>query len=195
MPSTILRIVIQGSFAGQVCENVMHFKAVDETGLTLNDFAIDIRDFWLPQIRTRIMSGFVWQNIFVTQIDPAGPATVTLPVNITGTLSTVTSTTPFECLVVQIKTALAGRHGHGRFYLTGVPSADHSFGLLTASAITSWTTVLNTLNTRYNISGPSPLVYGVIRRGGTFGDFVNGTSLVIRTSLGAQRRRNYGVGI
>jgi hypothetical protein len=190
----LFEATLQGLVLGNAHQNVLHFKTANgtETPATL---AADLRDKWLQQIKTRHGGTLVWNGISVRQLGTT-TAPFTLSIAITGSGDTSANYTPFAAFVVQIRTAFAGRHGHGRFYLGAVHPGAYVNGILTSTTISDWATIISTLMGWYGPSGTTPYQLGVLKRGSSDStDFHPCTALVLRSSLGVQRRRNYGVGI
>jgi len=191
----IMRVTTTALLMGQTMQNVLHFRMAGGA-LTFQQIAENIRDVWVTRIKTHQTTDHVYNAISVSQVG-SQVATFTLPVNIPGTNIATNEGTPFECMVIQKRTALAGRHGHGRFYVGGVTTNVAQKGLLTAAVINNWTTSLNFLMSIYGTLGEpgGPLDLVIHPKGGGAEDGVDVTEMVVRPWLGVQRRRNYNVGI
>jgi hypothetical protein len=190
----LFEATLQGLVLGNAHQNVIHFKTSNGTETTAM-LAAELRDHWLQQIKTRHGSPLLWNGISVRKLGTTD-APFTLSISIAGAGDSSANYTPFAAFVVQIRTAFAGKHGHGRFYLGAVHPGSYVNGIITSTTISDWATVISTLMGWYGPSGTTPYQIGVLKRGSTDPtDFHPATALVLRSSLGVQRRRNYGVGI
>ncbi len=191
---SLFRVTAQGLILGNAHQNVLHFKTSNGTETTAQ-LAAHIRDNWLQQVKTRHGATLVWNGVLVQKIG-SGEAPFTLSINIPGSGDSSANYTPFAAFVVQLKTATAGRHGHGRFYLGAVHPGAHVNGIVTSTTLSDWATPIATLMGLYGPSHSSPYNLVVVKRTTNAAETAYPvTAMVLRSSLGTQRRRNYGVGI
>lgn len=193
---SIWEVNISGILLGQAHQNVLHFT--DETFPTINAMTVAtrIRDQWLDQIKTLHTSNLVYNTITVKDLQLPLVAPTTLAINIPGTIGSDSNMLPFASMVILKQTASSGRHGHGRYYVGGLPTVAYASGLLTAARITGFETMRTVLEPRWiGGSATAGLQMGVVDKSGGGVVFRALVRIVARSIVGVQRRRNIGVGI
>ena len=188
----IMRVTLSGTYLGQLCQNVIHFHNPDRA-LTDVQVREEILGNLVIPIRSLQNNQATWTVMTVQKVDgtPDTPSVFALSGHV-GSLSGGGAPS-FLAAVVRIKTATAGRHGHGRFYVWGVHGASVSNGVFESGAFSAYGTTFGTMTNRFKAGGTGPLVMGVAPRASP-GDFIQMTALVVPSIFGVQRRRNIGVG-
>jgi len=189
---SIVRVVMTGSILGQRVQNVLHFNNPDGA---LSNFAIseELKPNWITVLRNVQNNQLQWVEISVQRVDTAGfSADVFTVTAAAGSLSGPAALT-FACPVVSIRTGVAGRAGHGRFYIFGLHGESIDNGSFESGAFAAYQVRVNDLKNRYKSGGTGPITLGVCSRSNPI-DFKPMTDLIVRPVLGVQRRRNLGVG-
>lgn len=186
------RVTVSGLLYGQTHQNVLHVSNPDGA-LSHSQIADEFETHWISQVKTKQVTSMIYNQIIVSDSSGSGPPAFTKAVNVAGTNVANADAVPFSCFVVQLRTNLAGRHGHGRFYVSGVTNSAHTNGIVTAAVITAWNTTLATMKARFAEGGTSALTLVLKEKNAQVYHPV--TDMIIRQYLGVQRRRNYGVGI
>jgi len=188
----VMRVTLSGTYLGQLCQNVIHFHNPDGA---LDDVAVreEILGNLVIPIRSLQNNQATWQVMQVQKVDgtPSTPSVFPLSGHV-GSLSG-SGSPPFIAALVRIKTAFAGRHGHGRFYVWGVHGASVGNGVFESGAYSAYGTTFNTMTNRFKTGGTGPLVMVVCPRSDPV-NFHPMTALVVPNIFGVQRRRNIGVG-
>lgn len=188
----IMRVTFSGIFLGQLCQNVVHFKNPDGA---LTDVAVreEILANMIIPIRSLQNNQATWTVMTIQKVDgtPSTPSVHPLSGHV-GSLSGGGAPS-FLAAIIRIKTATAGRHGHGRFYLWGVHGESVSNGVFQSGALSAYATTFNTMTNRFKNGGTGPLIMGVAPRSSP-SSFIDMTALVVPSIFGVQRRRNIGVG-
>lgn len=189
---SIMRVTLTGTYLGQRCQNVIHFKNPDGA---LNNVAVreEVLGSLVIPIRSLQNNQATWVQMEVQKVDsPAGVVDVFALSGHVGSLSGGGAPS-FLAALVRIKTATAGRHGHGRFYVWGVHGASVANGVFESGAFSAYGTTFATMTNRFKTGGTGPLIMGVAPRSSPI-DFIPMTALVVPSVFGVQRRRNIGVG-
>jgi hypothetical protein len=186
--------------------NVLHFvEDVALSGSGAQDLAEDFRDSMTATLRARASNQLYFEYVEVQSLVPYAdvPAVATWPANTNGTqLGSCISGSLAE--VVSVYTSRAGRRGKGRMYLAGVDTQQttHTNGLWSAVQSDRTRAFATALAERYmQVPYDSSWALGVWSRA-TAGPtppwpseaFVRASSLVVRSTMRNQRRRQVGVG-
>lgn len=189
-----LRIVATMLLYGQVCQNVMHFFNPDGA-LSLSAAADEFQNQWITNVKPRQIGNVQWTKIQVYNLSNPVLAPFEKSINILGTNSTTTLSRTFDCFVLKVQTAIAGRHGHGRIYLPGLHEGFLSNGLFQQSQVDAWATQLAIIKARFigpPAAGPMTLA---VREKAAPHTMTLATNILLRNIPGVQRRRNIGVGV
>lgn len=187
------RVILSGTFYGQVWQNVLFFHNFDGA-LTFPQVATHVRDNWATQCKSGLPADVFYTGVTVYDDEHPEVGPYFLPLSLQGSQSADTQLVPFACWVLTFRTALGGRHGHGRCFLPGVLKGFHFLGVLTAGGGTYWATALANLNTVYAGASGGPL-HLVLKRRDVNSFYTSVDTIGMRSTMGAQRRRNIGVGI
>jgi hypothetical protein len=186
----IWKAVISGTFYGQLWQNRIYVKNIDDKTEELVAFAV--RDFWVQKIRATQIADVFYTNIQVTRVSQLQPLAFTLATPLQGAQAPNTGLMPYSCWVVQLRTGLAGKKFRGRVYVP-VPMPGHTFlGQITAAGLAFWNQTLLDLNAFWvdqTIEGYKLVIHGELEAHDT-----EVTHIQLRPSTGVQRRRNIGVG-
>lgn len=196
---SIHRVTISSTYFGSVCQNVVYCYNADGA-LTAAQIATEFYDNFvghsaLVGIQHLANSYVTFFQVKVENVSSPGDAPYLLAINRQGEVQGTTEASPTVCLVLQLRTATAGRHGHGRIYLPGTNPAFTNSGLVSSGGQSYIVQCLPALNARFCIGGSGPLYLVVHRKGTTGADDHPVTVLQIASRLGVQRRRSVGVGI
>jgi len=197
---SVHRVTVSGLLWGSVVQNVLHFKNPDGT-LTPSQIAAEIYDNFLGHtalVGYQHITGNVvtYFSIKVEELATTPPSPYTFNFTRAGEVSAGNDVMPQVCLVVQIRTALAGRHNHGRFYVPGFPTSFATQGIINSNATAYIVQCLPAMEARFKLSGSGPLILGVNPRHDNTGvNFVSMTGLQVSAKPGIQRRRGVGIGI
>jgi len=193
----IYRFTTSALFRGQINQNVWHMRDPDGA-LGLAAAATEIRDNWLVKIRGMQTDGYLYTNLEVRPVDPAGGAPYNLALSVFGTItSTNSADMNFTSIVLKFQSALAGRHGRGRYFVGGTSFGSYPTGVIQAGSLGLATLqpLVTAMKARYtDVSHTGPLDLVIAPRASP-GDYVVATDILIRSIVGVQRRRNWGVGI
>lgn len=192
----LFRAVVKGQLFGCAVQNVLHFERADAPANAPLLLAQSLRDFFYSQIKGLCNNAMVWNSINI--YDPEHPENLplVLATNFTGTWSSSVVLWGPLSGVFQIKTAVAGRTGRGRFYIAGMEPAGLTSGLWGTGRINLMNQVATSIKGGYVGSNPSSLfTLGILPRGGSSTDFKPAIDLLARPLPGAQSRRNIGRGI
>ena len=120
----VARVTIKGRVFGQVTNNVVHFKK-DEA--ITSDFPIllnYVRDAWVANpFSLNTDNQYRVEGLHLYNVG-SDDVPIDMPLSINGTWGPTTNGVPFTAAVFQIKTAIGGRRGRGRWYQAGM----HQFG-------------------------------------------------------------------
>jgi len=193
----IYRVTTNGTYDGQVIQNAWHVSSADFPTQAEIDALMDAtHEAW----NARIAANMVWANVTVRQVDiPEQVGTVITPtgwplVGGAGAVDGLPGYAGVRLIGAAVTTTYPRRF---RKWLCGVREDDTTRGNLTAGAVTSWNTALNTtrtyiaaatdlviVTTKYSI-GADPVVVA----------FNPIESIDVVPTLGMQRRRRIGRGI
>lgn len=188
------RVVITAIVLGQQCQNVLHFHNPDGAmdAVSLKE---EIRTQWISEIKQLQNTGCVYSQIAIQKnIDTSTPDPITtFPVaGTTGELAGAIAPS-FIAGVFSIRTAVSGRHGHGRFYMFGVHQDSILNGVVQSGAFTAYAARAAALTAKYSATGSRPISLVVIPRSDPT-DTKTMTTILARPTWGVVRRRNIGVG-
>lgn len=197
----IYQMTYQMRVAGQLCENVLHFRT-----LTGSETRAQIRtsaEFYLTTIAPGIASPVTFESIIIKQMTPlAFDETIGPPVTTTSGSSAAQPINNTTALVITKRTGVAGKTHRGRIYIAGIPATQADPNGLNTAGAAIWHTIVGNLMATYGDSGTDlNLRIGVYS--GSIGGFhpftVAGwqqlTGLDVQPVFGNQRRRRLGVGI
>jgi len=193
----IYRVVMNSILFGQTCQNVAHFQKAGSWTTALADaLNVEIRDFFLNNIKNQTSSSTLWNSILCYDAESALTPNRTLLVNIVGSQgSFATQVAPFSCVIFRLRTAQAGPAGRGRLYLPGCAPSQFVSGVMNAGSIASWQTILNTLGPRYTGASPTSGYHLVVLARANPSGYKDVITLEVGSIMGVQRRRNIGVGV
>ena len=190
----LYRVRLTGFLIGQTHENVFHMRNKEGFNSFPADLALEIQNQWCTILRDGFPNGqFVWSNINVRDLDQPNLAPTNLPTNIQGLGSTNTSILPFVTTVIRFQTAVAGRKGRGRMYVSTPNSGNIVGGFMSNPTIAFWNQKVQQLSARYLNGGTSN--YRLVIKGKAAGSpDIPVTLIAVDTLYRVQRRRNIGVG-
>lgn len=187
-----MRVILSGVILAQRCQNVLHFWNPDDTQ-THDNIRDELIANWLPIVRNVQNANWRWTEISVQRVSGTPDIATVYPLSgNAGSLSGAPAVTVIAILF-SIRTAVPGRHGHGRFYLPGVHGESVSNSVPESGALSAFQGAANALVARYGASGTGPINLVVVPRA-TPSDTHFCTAIVVRPTFGVQRRRNIGVG-
>lgn len=189
-----IRATLQGSMMGSAIYNVVHFRKPDYVTSDLSALADDLDSYWVTYAQAKSIGEMLWLNINVRRVDGGTDPSFNKAISKAGTAGSNSQALPINALVFKLQTDIIGRHGHGRIYFPGVGHPCFQSGLLTAGCLASYQTLAGQWLARYGPGGGSSFVLVIAERAdpSTTHDV---TSIVVRSTIGTQRRRNFGVGI
>jgi len=196
----VIRVVMSGTFYGQVCQNVLHFHKVDGVWpAQVVTLLADLRDNWLSGthgVRTEQNDRAFWTEIRAYNCDTPTLTPLTLTISLQGTDGNAsTQLLSYVCYILRLRASSGGRKGRGRIYIPGPRFGYYINGSLSASAITALNQVTAQL-AKYLDGGASPWTVGISPRGtGEATDFIPASTMQFAPISGVQRRRNIGVGV
>lgn len=190
------RCTFTGLIQGQTVQNVIHMQPNETTG-PIAGVADNLQTNWINVIRLNLSNSLTWINIMVQDVSTSPPAQAfNKAISIAGNIG---GNSPFwtpACILVSLKTANAGRAGRGRIYVPGMKSDGISINLLSATYRDQLQVNINTLLSYYQqTGGGGVLAWCIAPRVNGSANLKYVTSATVRTIIGVQRRRNFGVGI
>jgi len=191
------QVTLTQSLKGQTIQNVFHLTNPDGA-LTGQQIAALVLAEWITEIR-KIQGGqLIYHQILVQRVDPAGQAATVTNISTPGAATGYDAFLPPLCVVMQKRTGFFGRHGRGRYYISGWNSgALHTTGTWDPGHLGDvMLTITNNLTAKWIDPGVSALRLVVAGRGPDNQWLSHScTSLSMRPVPGYQRRRNIGIGI
>lgn len=193
------RVTITALFYGQTVQNVFYLQNPDGA-TTMSDVATRVyTDFigstGVKGIKHIASSQVNWISVKVEEVSLTPPSPFILAISRAGDLPPTAYINPAGCFILQLRTALAGRHGHGRIYIPGVTPNFMTNGLRGPDADAYIVQFLPDLKTAW-LAATNPDLYLVVhRKGNDPTEHIQCTDLQISTHIGIQRRRMPGVGI
>jgi len=188
----VFRVVITGIVLAQRCQNVLHF--IDNSDSKTED---NVKDEINANFRNQLTNlqnfNMNYSDMSVQIIHPAIQPMVLYP--LTGQHGALSGAPapPVLCALFSIRTATAGRHGHGRFYMFGVHGESVLNGIVEPGAYSAYQTAAANLTNRFKSGGTGPIQLAVVPRNNPSAAKPC-TAIVVRQQFGIQRRRNIGVG-
>lgn len=166
--------------------NVIHlFKAAGWTLPAMQQATIDLRDWWINQLRASIPPQIALVQVQIRLYDPANPLAYDLSVTPSPGTRGTNAEAGNVTLTISWRTGLAGRKFRGRIYIPGLNEGDVSQTDLVSSVITAALSVAaQALYTGALSAGVVPAVFH--RVGATYTP-VN--SHVVEAIVDSQRRR------
>jgi hypothetical protein len=191
----VYRVRITGSLWGQNVENVLHFRREEAIEIHKQHLAQKIEDHWLAQMRLQCRQAMVWTSVKVRDASNPEDFEVVHPINVAGFHPGEGDLWGPMCAVFQIKTAVNGRRGRGRHYLSGVETAGITRGIWDTNRITQFNDMCASLKEGFVGDNATSLFHlGLLRRGAGEADFIEAIDFRIRQHPGTQVRRNIGRG-
>jgi hypothetical protein len=188
----IRRVTLTMLYYGQFCQNVLHFRANDE-GLADLAVADEIKANWISQIRIPLTVDVQFVSMTIRDLGSGTETPVNILPAVFGAQLNETQNVPFVAWVLRFNTGRAGRKFRGRCYLPGYRHGDTQEGVLNTGGAQIWEAPLAALKNRFTDGGTGPLT--LVIHGAHESHDTPVTSITLRTTLGAQRRRNIGVGL
>lgn len=190
----VYEVVDEQTMYGQIYQNVLHFFRDDVLANAPSLLADDFQNAWVNNIRGLQMGTITHTRIKVRELGSAN-ATFEKVINVPGTNGgAVTDIIPFVSEILQLRTALSGRHGRGRVYIAGIKNGTFVSGFITGTRLTEWTPKITGIMAAYGPTGSSQFRLCVIPRA-QFTQVKQVTAMQVASRPGVQRRRNVGVGI
>lgn len=188
----VWRVINSALILGQRVQNVIHF-ATATVGFSELDVYNEFTANWMGVLRNLQNNGLSYTEVAVQRIDP--PVGPLLQFPITGTNGSLSGAAapPVLCGLFSIRTAAAGRHGHGRFYMFGVHGDSVLDGVIQSGAYAAYQGAAVNLTNRFKQTGSGPMTLVVLPRNNPT-DYKSMVSVIVRRQFGIQRRRNIGVG-
>lgn len=190
---TIYRVTIDQTMFGQQLQNVLHFSHFSSDPATMSLLADAVEASWIGNIRM-LHSGSVRYNRIRVRMLESQFATFEKTVNIGGNWGAVNEIWSFVCFVLRLRTAIHGRTGRGRIYISGVLAGFTDKGFVTSDQIVAFNTRIAFIMEVFGPGGSSDFKLGVCNKNPPFA-FKEVTSMQVAPVTGCQRRRNVGVGI
>lgn len=189
---SIHRVIFTATMLGQRFQNVLHFENPDGA---LSNAAMrdELLTNFVARLRNLQNNALVWQSMSIQKVDGVpDEAEVFILSGHVGSLVGNPAPTVL-CGLFSIRTGVAGRRGHGRFYMFGVHGDSVANSVVQSGALAAYVTEANFITNRFKGGGSGPITLGVCPRSNP-GDFLSMTNLIPRPVFGIQRRRNIGVG-
>jgi hypothetical protein len=193
------RVTISALFYGQTVQNVFYLLNADG-GTPMSAIAQKVYDEFIGSsgtvgIKHLCSSEVVWISVKVEDVTTPAPSPAILAINRAGDLPPTDYINPAGCFILQLRTGIAGRSGHGRIYLPGVTPDFMVHGLRGPNADPYIAQCMPGLKNAW-LGVHAPDLYLVVhKKNGSFADHHEVTDLQISTHIGIQRRRMPGVGI
>ena len=187
-----MRLTITATYLGQRIQNVIHFRNPDGS-LTHEQCKDAYQTGYWANIKNVLNAGFVETEVRVQKVSGTPDTPTVWPIaGQHGSLSGGGAPS-FVAGLIQVKTASAGRHGHGRIYQGGVHGESLSNGVFQVDAWSAWQTYVANIQNYFKNGGSGPMVMCVCSRSDP-NTTIDMTALVVPQIFGVQRRRNIGVG-
>jgi hypothetical protein len=192
---SVYRATINMLMYGQLCQNVLYFKKVDDTPATdVQALADDLDANWVAQIKVPL-AGDV--NFFKIDVHVLGstPYFYSKAIVQNGGNGADSACPLNVAWVLQKESGLGGRHNRGRIFCPGLRPGYLTNGLINSTGQALWPTRITNLNNRYCGASPASAFHLILynEKGADYeGPAVS--ALQLRTSPGSMRRRMLGVG-
>jgi hypothetical protein len=199
----IYQATFQGLLNGAICENVLHFRALNGS-VTQSQINAGIERFWFLTQGIQCNS-YVYNNIIIKRMTPIALDEINyVPTTVSHGSGTGGCMQNTIAAIMTLRTGTAGKSHRGRIYFAGLADGMVNAGgntLSTAGAVLFASTATN-LVSEFGPSGANTAVaLGIYSRtiGGIHPFSLAGwqqvSTIDIQTILGNQRRRRLGVGI
>lgn len=193
MAGSPLRVTLFARLYGQMINNVIGFEWKVPGAQTYDQLGADIKTNVVDQLANVCRTQIQWYQMILKKTDGNdAPFTyVFTPKN--GVNGGDPIYPAYNTMIFSLRTAVAGREGRGRFYLSGFAGQIQN-GLHEAFQLNGAIIAANNMMTRYGPSGTSTaLQLAILNRAGTIYRHV--TAITPKATPGVQRRRNLGVGV
>lgn len=194
MATNVFRVTTTGIMYGQQCQNVLHFRGPSSDPAQMSALADDVQTNWITNLRPRISGDLTWNSIQVRLLESQF-ATFTKTISIQGNAGTSNQLWTVQSFIIRLRSAVIGRHGHGRVYIAGVLPGQMQLGFWQSSTVTLWAGTLASILAAYGPSGSSTFRLGIGPKTNTTANFLDVVNLQLGPIPGTQKRRNSGVGI
>ncbi|HMC74514.1 MAG TPA: hypothetical protein VKG87_09435 [Terriglobales bacterium] len=185
------RATVKGHLWGQDCVNVVHFVKSDAVQADMLTLANSVRDRFVGGAVGLVSSNFNWYRIIITHLSSNPWVPVEIPLNQNGSFFGSKFIFAPYCVVFMLKTAIAGRRGRGRIYISGTYTNDSDSGLFTSAQVIRNANTASTWKQWYVTNGgQSGFAMAVCDRHSSDGDPRIVTDIVPRAWPGTQVRRN-----
>jgi len=180
---------------GATYQNVVHFSGPGGAGDTAQALGPELLSNFVPKI-AGFQSWFLgWQFLHIYDAEDSGAPVYIHPCNNFAGLGQEGYVYPTLCYKISVQTSVGGRAGRGRFFVAGGRASWMTAGGITASAVTNGGVMLSQLVARYATTGNGSFKWCLVHKDAQNFIVKPMTSLLLRSFMGMQRRRNYGVGI
>lgn len=145
------------SFAGQTCENVLHYTKDDAWDVvTLTALADAAIAEWIASIKPVMTNLLSLTSVIATDLASQSGASITRAGGLPSAGTQTGTALPNNCaLVVTKRTVMRGRSFRGRIYHPGLPTPQTSGNTVTGAFVTS---IVNGWNALTAIAMPGPIV-------------------------------------
>ena len=192
MPNTLYRVTLNQQMYGQQIQNVLHFSHPSSDPATMSLLADAVETNWIQNVRFEHSAAVKYTRIRVLMLESQFAA-FEKTININGGQGNDDGLHSYVCWLIRLRTATLGKRGRGRVYISGVLHGLTLNGFVRAENITSWNNRFVNVMAAFGPGGSSPFRLGVCNSKPPF-VFHDVTSIQLAPTLGAQRRRNIGVG-
>jgi len=192
----VARLTLSNRYAGQILQNVMHFRKADFVSADLPVLLTGFRDQFLDQLRNFYVAEVQQLSLHAEIITGSGGGEIAdLVLSTVGAGGSDTRVPLTLSAVLQIKTGLAGRKNRGRIYVCGITCNWLASGIFNPTNVASMQGWANTIKARWitsNVGGWNLVLLG---KNDNPADARTVNDLQVRSLPGTQRRRQVGVGI
>lgn len=186
------KVTVTAMQYGQQHQNVLHFTPRTDP---INDgmaVCLEIKNNWCNWFRLNVTRDFVFTQIQARDAGSMNVSPTNLAVSLVGAQTPDTNMLGFATWVFQLRSLEAGRHGHGRFYISSVGVGHHVNGVLNSTGAAFWKPAIDPLISRFCANGSGPLQLVLKQRGQTIYRPV--VDIIHRADVGCMRTRRVGVG-
>lgn len=191
------QVTLTQTLKGQVIQNVFHLENPDGA-ISASQISVQVFDHWIPEVKKLQGTPLVYQHILVQNLSNPAESPHLAQIASPGLATGFDPRLPPLCIVMQKRTAVAGRRGRGRYYISGWDNgAQETTGTWEVGHLGGiFQQVTTALEQKWISPGVSALKLVVAGRNPD-GAWTSRdcTSLLMRAIPGYQRRRNIGVGI
>jgi len=138
MAEGFFRVTLSQILYAQTIQNVLHFIGPAGGAELLPQLSAQVTGVWVTKVKGVQSQALKYIQVKCEFAQPGGPAAFNQSMNVPGTSSDSPDLDPTKAVVWRLKTATAGKHGHGRVYIGGVAHNLWEFGLTTAAAQTAF---------------------------------------------------------